>query len=74
MSYAKDSAIIELFATEDGYFIRVWKWPESPPPVPHRTLDDTIPETGGFRQDHTAPDKTGLITKVTQFVNVEFDQ
>jgi hypothetical protein len=75
ITYEKDSALLELFATEDGYMLRVWKWPTSPPPVPHRNLDETVPTEadGGFRQDHTADDKPELITKITQFINSVFD-
>jgi hypothetical protein len=68
--YEKDTAILELYATEAGYFLRVRKWDQSPPPVPFRDYDKANPT---FAQDHTAEDKATLKTKFQQFVDSIFD-
>jgi len=67
MAYVKHSVIIELLQVENGYVLRVWKWPSSPPPVRY-DLDNTSP-LPDFRQDHVAATKTELKTKFGLFVD-----
>ncbi len=75
----KDSAIIELLATDDGYFMRVWKWDQTPPPIGDLTLgsfpallDYTDPEPT-FRTDRVSTTKTELKSEVNQFIDGPFD-
>ncbi len=72
----KDSAIIELLATEDGYFVRAWMWDQTPPPVFSQAfpavLDTTNPEPT-FRTDRVSVTKTELKAELGAFIDSVFD-
>ena len=71
---AKDSVIMVLRAANGGgYFMELWCWDESPPPVPFRNLDraDTPPKN---RQDRVFADKDELKTQFAAFIDNLFDQ
>ena len=75
----KDSAIIELLAAEDGYFVRAWKWPITPPPVGElapgsfpSSLDHTDPMPT-FRTDRVSTTKAELKTELNAFIDSVFD-
>ena len=72
MAFPKDSCIIEIHTAEDGYFLRVWKWPQSPPPVPYRDLDAGSVDTT-FRQDRVSTTKTELKGEFDTFIDSIFD-
>lgn len=71
-SFVKDSAILEILATQNGYMVRLWQWSISPPPIPHRNLDNTEIPTE-FRLDRIATNKANLITDFTNWLNNSFD-
>ena len=78
MAYAKDSAVVILKATEDGYVASYYHWDESPPPVRSwgaitNALDTTGPPLI-TRQDRISADKADLKTELGQFVDLFFDQ
>lgn len=69
----KDSTIIVIRETEDGFTVNVWKWPVSPPPVPHRDLFFTNPPSD-FATERTAADKTELKAKLAGYIDSIFAQ
>ena len=77
--YDQDSAIIILRAAESGdYFISVYQWNSSPPPVVRiadvlLSAEQDAASPISFRQDHVATDKTTLISKITTYINTFFD-
>ena len=75
MAYAKDSAIIILQATEDGYVASYYQWDQSPPPITgnwRNSIENTLPAVIG-RQDRISADKANLKTEIGQFVDNFFD-
>ncbi len=70
---AKDSAIIILRATTGaGYFLELYHWSESPPPVPFRNLDKAEAPTEN-RLDQVFADKAALKAQFATFVDNMFD-
>ena len=63
MALQKDSVIIELLAAEDGYFVRAWRWDQSPPPLESGSfiaeMDRSDP-AATFRTDRVSSTKTEL--------------
>lgn len=74
MAYAKDSAVIVLYETEDGYVAKYYLWDNmSPPPVNTLALDNAVPEPDN-RQDRISATKAELKTELEAFVDNFFAQ
>lgn len=70
---AKDSAIIVLRATTGtGYFLELWHWGVSPPPVPFRDLDRADAPIEN-RIDQTFSNKAELKAQFALFIDNLFD-
>jgi hypothetical protein len=65
---ARDSALIEIHESDGGFVLRMWKWKVSPPPIPYRDLDHTLPEWD-TQESQVAKDLNDVITKLTVFIS-----
>ena len=76
MAYLKDSAILILRATEDGYFVSAFQWNQSPPPIGTElalAIEARADVQPAFRQDRTSVTKTELKTELAAFIDQVFD-
>jgi hypothetical protein len=71
VSYEKDSAILTLRTTENGYMVEVTQWDVSPPPE-NGTFGNTNPAPT-LRRDYIAVDKADLKLKLAAYVDNLFD-
>jgi hypothetical protein len=70
---AKDSSIIILRATDDGYFASVYQWDQSPPPVNIGNRLDLTNPAASVRTDRVATDKTELKNEINAYIDTLFD-
>ena len=69
--YAKDSAIVILRASENGYTASLYLWHQNPPPFPVHQLGNA---GSPVRLEVIAADKAALKTQLATLVDNIFDQ
>ena len=74
MAYLKDSAILVIKATENGYVIELAQWGQSPPPIAYRDLERDSNPGPTVRVDYNADNKVDLKAKLALWVDSLFDQ